>query len=92
MSEGSIDAASVSIPEESNALLDRPTVTAVSAHFKLIIIAVLAIFLITLGAGVAMSALMADPNESAKKAIDTCFAIAQLCVGAFVGLLGGKAV
>ena len=66
--------------------------TAVSAHFKMIFLAVFglttAMLLVRIGVAVAVE----QPNDGVKDAMTTCNLLANAGFGAILGLIGGKAI
>ncbi|MEV7700784.1 hypothetical protein AB0O62_30200 [Streptomyces sp. NPDC086779] len=72
--------------------VEPAAVTTVTAHFKMVFIAVLLITIATLAANLYIAIFVEKPTEAAKSAMDTCSTLTNLGFGAMVGLLGGKAV
>ncbi|MFG3064809.1 hypothetical protein ACGFYM_40650 [Streptomyces sp. NPDC048231] len=90
MSEETADATANSVPGPTQ--VQGPAVTTVSAHFKMVFIAVVVITTGALLADLYIAVFVPKPSEAAKSAMNTCSTIANLGFGAIVGLLGGKAV
>ncbi|MEV2261057.1 hypothetical protein AB0J13_20615 [Streptomyces anulatus] len=77
------------VPQDGSAPV---AVTTVTAHFKMVFLAVLVITIGTLAANLYIAIFVEKPTEAAKSAMDTCSTLTNLGFGAIVGLLGGKAV
>ncbi|MEU3341396.1 hypothetical protein [Streptomyces sp. NPDC006668] len=67
-------------------------ITTVSAHFKMVFIAVVVITVGAFAGDLYIAIFMPKPSDAATSAMDTCSTITNLGFGAIVGLLGGKAV
>jgi len=58
--------------------------------FKLVLICVMMIALISLGAAIALAATFNPPTDTMKGLIESCSTVFKLATGAVVGLLGGE--
>lgn len=66
--------------------------TVVSAHFKMIFLAVFALTVALLITRVSVAIMVTDPSDSLKDAMATCNLLAIAGFGAMLGLIGGKII
>lgn len=66
--------------------------TTVSAHFKMIFLAVFSLTAALLVTRVGVGIMVANPTDSLKDAMSTCNLLGNAGFGAILGLIGGKVV
>lgn len=72
---------------------DAPAATVApgGSHFKLVFLGLLALTALPFAVLIALSVMVAAPNEATERAIETCATCFKAGLGALLGLLGGKA-